>query len=138
MFNISGHPNCLELTNEMVAVILTYPWQCMECKSCVLCSDPQQEVIIPFIDFQTLNNLVHCIVLFQDKMLFCDHCDRGYHTFCVGLAAIPTGRWECPTCRPTLAASQSLPNLPNIANTVTPVMTETPQLPMLPQFKSPV
>ena len=27
----------------------------------------------------------------QDKMLFCDSCDRGYHTFCVGLAALPKG-----------------------------------------------
>ena len=28
----------------------------------------------------------------QDKMLFCDSCDRGYHTFCVGLAALPKGK----------------------------------------------
>lgn len=31
--------------------------------------------------------------------MFCDHCDRGYHTFCVGLKSIPEGRWECPTCQ---------------------------------------
>lgn len=29
-------------------------------------------------------------------MLFCDRCDRGYHTFCVGLAELPSGRWVCP------------------------------------------
>ena len=29
-------------------------------------------------------------------MLFCDHCDRGYHTFCVNLEAPPTGLWICP------------------------------------------
>jgi hypothetical protein len=29
-------------------------------------------------------------------MLFCDRCDRGYHTFCVGLRALPDGNWICP------------------------------------------
>ena len=24
-------------------------------------------------------------------MLFCDECDRGYHSFCVGLKQIPVG-----------------------------------------------
>ena len=28
----------------------------------------------------------------EDKMLFCDLCDRGYHIYCVGLKAIPSGR----------------------------------------------
>ena len=32
-------------------------------------------------------------------MMFCDRCDRGYHTFCVGVKTIPTGRWDCPTCQ---------------------------------------
>ncbi|XP_064600353.1 PHD finger protein 10-like isoform X2 [Liolophura sinensis] len=73
----SGHPTCLELTTEMIAVIKTYPWQCMECKTCVECMDPYDE----------------------DKMMFCDRCDRGYHTFCVGVKSIPTGRWECPSCK---------------------------------------
>jgi len=31
-------------------------------------------------------------------MMFCDKCDRGYHTFCVGLATIPTGKWVCRLC----------------------------------------
>ena len=39
----------------------------------------------------------------QEKMMFCDHCDRGYHTFCVGLKVIPAGRWECPSCAPAAA-----------------------------------
>ena len=36
--------------------------------------------------------------------MFCDHCDRGYHTFCVGLKEIPAGRWECPSCAPAVTA----------------------------------
>lgn len=72
----SGHPSCLEMNDELVATIKTYPWQCMECKTCSQCGDPTHE----------------------DKMMFCDKCDRGYHTFCVGLTDIPTGNWLCPTC----------------------------------------
>ncbi|XP_005091426.2 titin isoform X2 [Aplysia californica] len=71
-----GHMSCLDLTEELVAVIKTYPWQCMECKTCVECLDPYDE----------------------DKMMFCDRCDRGYHTFCIGLNALPTGQWECKNC----------------------------------------
>ncbi|XP_069116734.1 PHD finger protein 10-like [Argopecten irradians] len=72
-----GHPTCLDLTVEMVTVIKTYPWQCMECKTCVECMDPYDE----------------------DKMIFCDRCDRGYHTFCVGLRSIPNGQWKCRSCK---------------------------------------
>ncbi len=25
-------------------------------------------------------------------MVFCDDCDRGYHSFCVGLAEVPSGK----------------------------------------------
>uniref|UniRef100_A0A0N5ACV3 PHD finger protein 10 n=1 Tax=Syphacia muris TaxID=451379 RepID=A0A0N5ACV3_9BILA len=28
-------------------------------------------------------------------MMFCDRCDRGYHTYCVGLKAPPSGSWIC-------------------------------------------
>lgn len=50
-------------------MIKTYPWQCMECKTCIICGQPHHE----------------------EEMMFCDVCDRGYHTFCVGLDAIPSG-----------------------------------------------
>lgn len=72
----SAHPSCIELTPEVVAVLKTYPWQCMDCKVCSHCRDPNEE----------------------DKMLFCDICDRGYHTFCVGLKNLPQGKWICRQC----------------------------------------
>ncbi|XP_015753554.1 PREDICTED: PHD finger protein 10-like, partial [Acropora digitifera] len=72
----TGHPSCLDMNLQLVAVIQTYPWQCMECKTCIICRDPFDE----------------------DKMLFCDECDRGYHSFCVGLKQIPVGRWTCDMC----------------------------------------
>ena len=31
-------------------------------------------------------------------MLLCDTCDKGFHTYCIGLDAIPTGEWVCTTC----------------------------------------
>ena len=46
---------------------------------------------------------------FQDKMLFCDQCDRGYHTFCVGLKSLPTGKWECVSCRGDSVPVKPLP-----------------------------
>ncbi|XP_040821098.1 PHD finger protein 10 isoform X3 [Ochotona curzoniae] len=66
----SGHPSCLDMTMELVSMIKTYPWQCMECKTCIVCGQPHHE----------------------EEMMFCDVCDRGYHTFCVGLGAIPSGK----------------------------------------------
>ncbi|KAM4770658.1 PHD finger protein 10 isoform 2-T2 [Rhinophrynus dorsalis] len=72
----SGHPSCLDMAPELVAIIKKYPWQCMECKSCIICGQPHHE----------------------EEMMFCDNCDRGYHTFCVGLGDLPTGRWICDCC----------------------------------------
>ena len=74
--NNSSHPKCLELTPEMVDVIRSYPWQCSDCKTCITCSKSTEE----------------------EMMMFCDKCDRGYHTFCVGLTDIPTGKWVCRLC----------------------------------------
>uniref|UniRef100_A0A5S6QCC6 PHD-type domain-containing protein n=1 Tax=Trichuris muris TaxID=70415 RepID=A0A5S6QCC6_TRIMR len=68
-----GHPHCMEMSEEMYATVKTYDWMCMECKACSICSKLDAE----------------------DKMLFCDRCDRGYHTFCVGLSGPPDGPWVC-------------------------------------------
>ena len=51
----SGHVSCLDLMPEILAKVTSYEWQCMECKTCVLCKDAEDE----------------------DKMMFCDLCDRG-------------------------------------------------------------
>ena len=39
-------------------------------------------------------------VVVQDKMLFCDSCDLGYHMDCLAppILSKPQGRWECSTC----------------------------------------
>ena len=41
--------------------------------------------------------------------MFCDQCDRGYHTFCVGLKVIPADRWECASCTVSATTSCTTP-----------------------------
>lgn len=63
------HPGCVELGPDTIRKCREYPWQCAECKTCGQCSRPADD----------------------DKMLFCDLCDRGFHSYCVGLPEVPTG-----------------------------------------------
>lgn len=74
----AAHPACLELNPALVdwECIRAYDWQCMECKRCSRCHRTQDE----------------------DKMMFCDRCDRGFHTYCVGLGDVPSGSWLCTEC----------------------------------------
>lgn len=71
-----GHPSCLQLDQQLTETIKTYQWQCIDCRTCSICRAPHDD----------------------DKMLFCDSCDRGYHTYCVSLASPPKGRWVCHLC----------------------------------------
>lgn len=71
-----GHVTCLDILPEMAPAIKAYRWQCMDCKMCNVCMATDNE----------------------DKMMFCDRCDRGYHSFCVGMKAVPSGRWICRLC----------------------------------------
>uniref|UniRef100_A0A8C6UYU3 D4, zinc and double PHD fingers, family 3 n=1 Tax=Neogobius melanostomus TaxID=47308 RepID=A0A8C6UYU3_9GOBI len=57
----SGHPSCLQFTENMMQAVRTYQWQCIECKSCTLCGTSEND----------------------DQLLFCDDCDRGYHMYCL-------------------------------------------------------
>ncbi|XP_064394790.1 PHD finger protein 10-like [Halichondria panicea] len=71
-----AHPTCYNLPSTILSVLKLYDWQCLECKTCQVCKSPHEE----------------------DKMVFCDDCDRGYHSFCVGLDEVPSGNWLCPLC----------------------------------------
>lgn len=70
------HPSCLELSADTIRKCREYSWQCAECKACGSCAQPKDD----------------------DKMLFCDLCDRGFHYYCVGLDKVPSGRWHCVEC----------------------------------------
>ena len=45
----------------MLVSVKQYAWQCIECKTCTLCGTSEND----------------------DKLLFCDDCDRGYHMYCL-------------------------------------------------------
>jgi hypothetical protein len=34
----------------------------------------------------------------DDKLLLCDKCDNGFHTYCINLSTIPSGKWFCADC----------------------------------------
>ncbi|XP_013421332.1 zinc finger protein DPF3-like [Lingula anatina] len=74
----SGHPTCLQFTENMIVSVKKYPWQCIECKSCGLCGTSDND----------------------DQLLFCDDCDRGYHMYCLSppLSEPPEGSWSCHLC----------------------------------------
>lgn len=74
----SGHPSCLQFTDNMIISVKKYPWQCIECKSCGLCGTSDND----------------------DQLLFCDDCDRGYHMYCLNppLSEPPEGSWSCHLC----------------------------------------
>ena len=40
----------------------------------------------------TIEDQIHCV--FQDQLLFCDDCDRGYHMYCLNppLSEPPEGK----------------------------------------------
>ncbi|XP_037393790.1 zinc finger protein DPF3 isoform X2 [Pygocentrus nattereri] len=74
----SGHPTCLQFTDNMMQAVRTYQWQCIECKSCSLCGTSEND----------------------DQLLFCDDCDRGYHMYCLKppMTEPPEGSWSCHLC----------------------------------------
>lgn len=40
----AGHPTCLQFTLNMTEAVKTYKWQCIECKSCILCGTSENDV----------------------------------------------------------------------------------------------
>ncbi|CAL8316861.1 unnamed protein product [Merluccius merluccius] len=74
----SGHPTCLQFTENMMQAVKTYQWQCIECKSCSICGTSEND----------------------DQLLFCDDCDRGYHMYCLKppMTQPPEGSWSCHVC----------------------------------------
>ena len=58
---LSAHPSCMQFSAALSAVVRTYRWQCIECKSCHFCGTSEND----------------------DQLLFCDDCDRGYHMYCL-------------------------------------------------------
>ncbi|KAF9274478.1 hypothetical protein BGZ68_000643 [Mortierella alpina] len=71
------HPMCLQLdTPRIISAIASYPWQCNDCKLCVVCLEAGDEA----------------------SLLICDDCDRGWHMSCCdpAIKKVPQGS-EDPT-----------------------------------------
>ncbi|KAL7751342.1 hypothetical protein RI367_003202 [Sorochytrium milnesiophthora] len=93
----SYHPSCVDISSCVaLEKIQSYDWECPDCKLCIACNETGDE----------------------GKMLFCDDCDRGWHSYCLSppLETIPEGKWHCPLCaycvachRRDLPASQLRP-----------------------------
>ena len=64
-------------------------------------------------------------------MMFCDRCDRGYHTYCAGLEAIPDGSWQCSACDPpplppsSVSPGKGKRGRPSINNRLSPQQSTT-------------
>uniref|UniRef100_A0A3B1K8W0 Double PHD fingers 3 n=1 Tax=Astyanax mexicanus TaxID=7994 RepID=A0A3B1K8W0_ASTMX len=91
----SGHPTCLQFTDNMMQAVRTYQWQCIECKSCSLCGTSEND----------------------DQLLFCDDCDRGYHMYCLKppMTEPPEGSWSCHLCLDLLKDKASASGEPSVA-----------------------
>eukprot|EP00029_Vermamoeba_vermiformis_P006235 TRINITY_DN2391_c0_g1_i1.p1 TRINITY_DN2391_c0_g1~~TRINITY_DN2391_c0_g1_i1.p1 ORF type:complete len:638 (+),score=120.75 TRINITY_DN2391_c0_g1_i1:22-1935(+) len=72
------HPSCLGLSKSTLRKVHTYKWKCSNCKVCEKCTSSGIE----------------------DKLLFCDYCDKAYHTYCLDppLDKLPDGEWICSEC----------------------------------------
>lgn len=75
-YRFAVHPSCAEMPSKMVKRVNEYAWQCSECKHCIKCRRTEDD----------------------DKMLFCDQCDRGYHIYCIGLRKVPNGMCHVVAC----------------------------------------
>ncbi|XP_055388643.1 putative mediator of RNA polymerase II transcription subunit 26 isoform X2 [Condylostylus longicornis] len=70
------HPSCIEMSTNVLNRVLSYNWQCAECKCCIKCKRNAD----------------------RTKMLFCEQCDRAYHIYCIQIKTLPDKRWSCERC----------------------------------------
>ena len=75
---VAAHPSCMDYSEELARRARNSPWQCIDCKTCYVCSDSGD----------------------ADAMLFCDACDKGYHMQCHNppIREKPTGRYWRVSC----------------------------------------
>lgn len=76
--NAKAHPSCMNYSPELATRARNTAWQCIDCKTCCICSNPDD----------------------ADSMLFCDACDKGYHMLChvPKVEDKPQGKWVCSEC----------------------------------------
>jgi len=78
--------NCIEPPLIKCFVMRFGYWLCPDCKICSLCNQNSVE----------------------QKMLFCDICDRGFDLDCLGLDDVPDNDWYCKDCSHCNVCSKEL------------------------------
>ncbi|XP_041359765.1 histone acetyltransferase KAT6B-like [Gigantopelta aegis] len=83
-----AHPSCMDYSVELAKRASRLPWQCIDCKTCYVCTDAGD----------------------PDLMLFCDGCDKGYHTNChqPNVSEKPLGKWVCSECESDGVSAKAL------------------------------
>ncbi|XP_052067567.1 histone acetyltransferase KAT6B-like [Mytilus californianus] len=76
--NAQAHPSCMGYNPVLAKRALRGPWQCIDCKICIVCEDAGD----------------------PDMMLVCDACDKGFHMNChePAVEKKPQGKWVCGNC----------------------------------------
>ncbi|KAH9928673.1 uncharacterized protein B0H18DRAFT_1156648 [Fomitopsis serialis] len=91
--------SCTECGRSDIAETMhSYAWVCHSCKRCEICQKKEREVV------------------FQNKMVLCERCDRGWHMDCLQppLEEAPPGSWYCPLCEGALAQEAQFPPQPDV------------------------
>jgi hypothetical protein len=83
----AAHPSCASLPSGLVAVVQSYPWQCMDCKLCDRCKLADDDDDDDDDDDKEKDDGK----ISKNEMICCDHCDRGFHLRCLGLDSVPPG-----------------------------------------------
>lgn len=75
----AGHPSCLDMDAKLAAAVKTYPWTCLECKVCETCDSKGDDVSTSLRGSRRRG----VVADWQSRLLFCDGCDKGYHSYCL-------------------------------------------------------
>lgn len=113
--SLKVHPSCMNYSITLAERSRLSPWQCIDCKTCHVCSDSGD----------------------ADTLLFCDACDKGYHMVChqPPLFQKPSGKWVCYLCEEEEEMDYS--SSPGVSGENLPETSDTEGVPSTSMAKSP-
>ncbi len=98
---ISGHPTCLQFTDNMIISVKEYPWQCIECKCCTLCGTSEN-------DDQVTSTHTPMLFIIEFQQCFLNFARYSY--------CFATTATEATTCIAWIPQSRSRRKDPGAAN----------------------
>jgi hypothetical protein len=72
----------MEYSEELAGKINVSTWQCINCKTCAICKDSNDDVSAKTRVLHQQSEIPTSYSCFKVVMLFCDSCDLGYHLTC--------------------------------------------------------